>query len=252
MYSLHSSLSSPFLFLTSLCSGGCEGGTAELAFEGLMATGITSEWIYPYLSWYGNNSECKWTKVKGHVAKWSNYVTLPSNEADPLMSALATQGPIAVSVDASEVRFFFLSLPFSFSLLTLFYSGTCTRAVSSMAATNKTPISTTLSNLSVRFSPFSFSVFLRISSHPPFFFSFFFLTGYGTDQDTKQDYWVIRNSWTPEFGEEGFIRIVRHSSNPPCGTDTTPLDGVACVGQDQPVTVCGTCGVLYDSSYIVV
>merc|ERR1719215_215946 len=183
-------------------TGGCAGGTAELAFAGLLDTGITSEWIYPYVSWYGTDYDCKWTKRNGHIAKWSNFTTLPSNEAEPLMSALASQGPIAVSVDASTWH--------------LYESG----------------------------------VYDGCNQENPDINHAVQLVGYGTDSDTKQDYWVIRNSWTPTFGEEGFIRILRHSSNPPCGTDNTPLDGIACAGQTAPVTVCGTCGVLYDSSYV--
>jgi cathepsin L len=182
-------------------TGGCDGGTAELAFAGLQPTGITSEWVYPYLSWYGNNSDCKWTSRKGHVASWSGYTTLPSNDADSLMSALAAHGPIAVSVDASTWH--------------LYESG----------------------------------VYNGCNQENPDINHAVQLVGYGTDSTTKQDYWVIRNSWTPEFGEEGFIRILRQDK-PSCGTDNTPLDGTACEGDDDPVTVCGTCGVLYDSSFV--
>ena len=34
-----------------------------------------------------------------------------------------------------------------------------------------------------------------------------------------------------------------------CGMDITPQDGTACEGDDTPVKVCGTCGILYDSAY---
>jgi cathepsin L len=34
-----------------------------------------------------------------------------------------------------------------------------------------------------------------------------------------------------------------------CGMDITPQDGTACAGDNQPVKVCGTCGILSDSSY---
>ena len=34
-----------------------------------------------------------------------------------------------------------------------------------------------------------------------------------------------------------------------CGTDTDPQSGSACAGETDPVKVCGTAGVLYDSSY---
>jgi cathepsin L len=82
------------------------------------------------------------------------------------------------------------------------------------------------------------------------------LMGYGTDEQTNQDYWLIRNSWSASWGESGYIRLLRRrrtnnlgEEEENCGLDVTPQDGTACSGQTQPVKVCGTCGILYDSSY---
>jgi len=76
------------------------------------------------------------------------------------------------------------------------------------------------------------------------------LVGYGTD-DKYGDYWLIRNSWTPAWGEVGYVRIVR-SSTAQCTPDTTPQDGTGCNGGPSQVTVCGACGILYDTSYPVI
>ena len=45
------------------------------------------------------------------------------------------------------------------------------------------------------------------------------LVGYGTDAD-GQDYWKIKNSWGSSWGEEGYIRIIRHQDQ--CGVADQP------------------------------
>jgi cathepsin L len=83
--------------------------------------------------------------------------------------------------------------------------------------------------------------------------------GYGTDKETGEDYWLVRNSWGGSWGEEGYIRLKRvdpDTLNDPdgdCGFDETPIDGVACeLNPDgshivpHGVKVCGTNGMLFD------
>ena len=71
------------------------------------------------------------------------------------------------------------------------------------------------------------------------------LVGYGTDDKVGMDYWIVRNSWGKSYGENGYIRIMRHSETK-CGTTSY---GVSCNGQDTTQPVCGTCGILFDASY---
>eukprot|EP00090_Calanus_glacialis_P045616 TRINITY_DN8578_c0_g1_i1.p1 TRINITY_DN8578_c0_g1~~TRINITY_DN8578_c0_g1_i1.p1 ORF type:complete len:368 (-),score=92.53 TRINITY_DN8578_c0_g1_i1:78-1181(-) len=75
------------------------------------------------------------------------------------------------------------------------------------------------------------------------------MVGYGTDEE-HGDFWLVRNSWGPNWGEHGYIRMQRESELT-CGTDSTPMDGTACVGGPGTDTqhVCGMCGILYDMSY---
>lgn len=75
--------------------------------------------------------------------------------------------------------------------------------------------------------------------------------GYGRDKQHNRDYWLIRNSWGPFWGEHGKIRLLRLPDSPEgsyCGMDHDPMKGVACPGGPPAVPVCGMCGVLFDST----
>jgi len=183
-------------------TGGCSGGTAEVGFRTIMELqGVPSEWTYPYTSYWGSDSQCGFDAVKTPgAANVTGYTKLPTNQYEPLMDAIASQGPIAISVDASA------------------------------------------------WSKYESGVFDGCDQENPVIDHAVQLVGYG-DDNTAGPYWLVRNSWAPTWGENGYIRLKRHTSNAPCGVDTVPLDGTGCEGGPANVTVCGTCGILYDNSF---
>ena len=182
-------------------TGGCEGSSQVVAFAAIIANGgIVSEWTYPYVSWSGTDFACKFpgNKTVKPVVKLSNFSVITPNSYDALMDAVATQGPVTISVDASTWH--------------LYESG----------------------------------VYDGCNQTAPTIDHAVQLMGYGTDNNVP--YWIVRNSWTPSFGENGYIRLLRDIT-PRCGQDPGAAD---CDGAPTTPTVCGTCGILYDNAYPVI
>ena len=51
------------------------------------------------------------------------------------------------------------------------------------------------------------------------------IVGYGTDRFQRLDYWIVKNSWGPEWGDKGYIKILRNydqSESGMCGIASQP------------------------------
>jgi cathepsin L len=179
-------------------TGGCNGAIAELGFDYIKSNGIATEADWPYKQTTGTCNEAAHTKV----ATVTGCVKLAENNYTDLLTAVATIGPIAVSVDAKKWSSYTKGI----------YNGCDTEV--------------------------DYDIDHAVQ-----------LVGYGTESGT--DYWIVRNSWGPNWGEAGYIRLLRHSdgSSQWCKQDVTPSDGSGCDGGPPVVTVCGECGIWYDSSY---
>lgn len=64
------------------------------------------------------------------------------------------------------------------------------------------------------------------------------MVGYGVDKDLGVDYWLVRNSWSTLWGEDGYVRLLRPEVEPCSPAEFGP--------------VCGTSGCLSDLQYPIV
>lgn len=186
-------------------SGGCKGGTAELAYEYVAQNGIHDIKTVPYTG-KNNVAVCpqRETSLRGKLddavlAKMKGFAVLPNNDEKCLMNAVAKHGSVVIAVDAGTF---------------MHYSGGIFDAA----------------------NPSNIDLDHAVT-----------LEGYGTENGV--DYWLVRNSWGPKWGENGYIRIKRSTD---CGFDKTPLDGMYCkykpdgkINPVHPVKVCGIAGVQY-------
>jgi len=193
--------------------GGCKGATAELAMDWVVKNGLADASEVPYK---GQDGKCTvGPSASIHFGKaalldtsapavggggaafgMTSWSTLPKNQYEPLMRALAETGPAAVSVAADTW----------FSYDSGIFNGCGKDSVIDHAVV---------------------------------------AMGYGEEDGKK--FWVIRNSWGGDWGEEGSIKLERHDKGDYCGMNNDPQKGVACKGETKPVPVCGMCGVLFDS-----
>jgi len=148
---------------TSFGNHGCNGGLMDFAFEYVKENkGIDTEESYPYKA---KERKCHFSKADVG-ADDSGFVDLPEGDEDALKTALATQGPISVAIDAGHRSF------------QLYKNG----------------------------------VYFEKNCSPEALDHGVLLVGYGTDPD-HGDYWIVKNSWGPEWGEEGYIRMARNKKN---------------------------------------
>lgn len=83
-------------------TGGCFGSVPEVAFQYAQLYGMTTEWMFPYTSYFGGDApvcNMNMSKVPA-VAEITGYQKLPVNDYEAVMDALVNIGPLAVNVQA--------------------------------------------------------------------------------------------------------------------------------------------------------
>lgn len=110
----------------------------------------------------------------------SGYNDIPEGNEEALKEAIATVGPISIAIDATEGKF-------------MLYNG-------------------------------GVLVDDTCGNQPNNLDHGVLLVGYGTEKNSitnkDQDYWIVKNSWGPGWGEEGYIRMARNVDNM-CGVATS-------------------------------
>jgi len=182
--------------------GGCDGATAELAYDMAKSRGLPLAASYPYSSGGGSSGHCDESRFGSAKIMVTGYTTLPSNRLAPLKDALVSNGAsVVVSVDATNWNYYSSGI----------YSDANGDFTVNHAVT---------------------------------------LMGYQEPSASSLGYWLIKNSWGTSFGENGYIRIeMRADEESHCGADNDTHIGLACDGDPDTAWVCGTCGILYDSTY---
>jgi cathepsin L len=209
--------------------GGCTGSIGELAMEYVATQGMVQEWQFPYQSYQGDNVTCSLV----------NNTAMTNTGPDPP----GIKGAV-VTIDGYAV------LP----------ANNYTYLMNAVAKVGPIAVSVAASNWNL----YESGVFEDKSRAPTAFDinHLVALVGYGTDEETGEDYWLIRNSWRPTWGENGYIRLKRvdpatlDDPESACGIDVTPRDGDSCTIDEHgnhvvppPQKVCGTSGVLSDSVF---
>ena len=226
--------------------GGCLGATAELAVDYVIeAGGVVQEWQWGYESYDGGEVECKYgngTVSEGSLSgrrsekknKNNDNVAVDDDNSSSSSSIHVGPDPGGTASPVASVKSY-VTLPQN-SARSLMHALQFGPVAVSVAASGWKSYHGGVYNGS--YSGADTDVNHAVVC-----------VGYGVTSDNV-GYWIIKNSWGPNWGENGYIRLRRmlpHEGDEICAVDEHVEDGTGCEGETGSVVVCGTSGVLWDS-----
>lgn len=137
--------------------------------------GIAKEREYPYEA--VDTMKCSYNKNSQTGGRIVSYETIQSGDENLLKSMLAYHGPISIAVDASLATFQSYKTG-------VYYDKKCSKDINHAVLLCGTII--VLFEVEIVNYVFNFSII-----------------GYGHDEKTKQDYWLVKNSYGDKWGEKG-------------------------------------------------
>ncbi|KAJ8967122.1 hypothetical protein NQ314_003074 [Rhamnusium bicolor] len=129
--------------------------------------GIDSEESYPY---QGRDLPCRYI-TSANVTSTKGYAIIERGNEEHLKAAIATIGPIAIGIDASQIEF------------TLYHKG-------------------------IYYNPRCSSGLIDPENELD---HAVLAVGYGSENG--EDYWLIKNSWGTDWGDDGYIKMARNRDN---------------------------------------
>jgi C1A family cysteine protease len=86
------------------------------------------------------------------------------------------------------------------------------------AVYNIGPISVTVDASSIQFQYYTSGIYCDTSCSQSNLNHAMLVVGYGTDESTGVDYWIIKNSWGRSWGSNGYMKMIRNKNM--CGVAT--------------------------------
>lgn len=163
---------------------GCNGGLPESAFTYMARVGFLSDDVYPYYAVDQNctlDDERFGKELNDNLVKIKSCHYVPADRGATLLAqSLVQNGPHAVALDASKISFRLYKEG-------IYYDEECSSERLSHAVT-LTGFGMNVSNI---------------------------ITTSDNEQRDLRHYWIIKNSWSEQWGESGYFRIAQHGDN--CG-----------------------------------